>query len=92
MKQIRYSDHSRLQMVLRGATEEEVIMCIRAGKWESARMGKCRSRYQFDYNRVSLTNQKFYKYKTVEAIFADEPNEVAVITVKVYYSDEEANR
>jgi len=34
----------------------------------------------------------FIKYKTVEAIFADEPNEVAVITVKVYYSNEEADR
>ena len=40
MKPIRYSDHARLQMVLRGATEEEVTKIIRAGKWEIAKMGK----------------------------------------------------
>ena len=89
MKTIRYSDHARLQMVLRGATEEEVTMTIRAGKWGAAKMGKFRSRHQFDFYRVSLTNQKFYKYKTVESVFAEEPNEIAVITVKVYYSNEE---
>jgi hypothetical protein len=89
MKPIRYSDHARLQMVLRGATEEEVAMAISAGEWESGKMGKSRSKYRFDFNRVSLTNQEFYKYKTVEPIFADEPNELVVITVKVYYFNEE---
>ena len=89
MKPIRYSDHARLQMVLRGATEEEVALSIRTGKWGAAKMGKLQSRHRFDFNRVSLTNQKYYKYKTVESIFADEPNEIVVITVKVYYSNEE---
>jgi hypothetical protein len=90
VKAIRYSDHARLQMVLRGATEEEVTMTIRSGRWIAARVDKFRSRHQFDFNRVSLTNQKLYKYKTVEPIFAEEPNEIVVITVKVYYSNEEA--
>lgn len=89
MKPIRYSDHARLQMVLRGVTEEEVAMSIRTGKCGVAKMGKLQSRHQFDFNRVSLTNQKYYKYKTVESIFADEPNEIVVITVKAYYSNEE---
>ena len=77
-------------MVLRGATEEEVAIRIREGRWEPAKMGKFRSRHQFDFNRVSLTNQKYYKYKTVESIFAEEPNELVIITVKVYYFNEEA--
>jgi hypothetical protein len=89
MKPIRYSDHARLQMGLRGGTEDEVTMTIREGKWEGAKMGKFRSKYQFGFNRVSLTNQKFYKYKTVETIFAEEPNEIVIITVKVYYSNQE---
>jgi hypothetical protein len=89
MKPIRYSDHARLQMVLRGATEEEVTMAIRGGEWEAGKMGKSQSKYQFDFNKVSLTNQKFYKYKTVEPIFADEPSELVVITVKVYYFNKE---
>lgn len=65
MKMIRYSDHARLQMVLRGATEDEVAMAIETGKWEPAKMGKYRSKYRCDFNSISLTNQKFYKYKTV---------------------------
>ncbi len=89
MKPIRYSDHARFQMALRGATEEEVAMAIRAGGWEAGKLGKSRSKYQFDFNRVSATSQKCYKYKTVEPIFADETNELVVITVKVYYSNEE---
>ena len=87
MKPIRYSSHAKLQMVLRGATEEEVTTTIRAGKWKMTRVGKFRSRHQFDFNKVSLINKKFYKYKTIEPIFADEPNEIVVITVKVYYSN-----
>ena len=89
MKPIRCSDHARLQMVLRGATEEEVIMTIRAGKWEAAKMGKFRTKHQIDFNKIALTNKKFYKYKTIEPIFADESNEIVVVTVKVYYSNEE---
>jgi len=89
MKAIRFSDHARLQMILRGATEEEVTVAIRAAQREAARRGKFRSKYRFDFNRVSLTNQKFYKYKTVEPIFADESDELVVVTVKVYYSNEE---
>lgn len=77
-------------MALRGATEEEATKAIREGRWESVRMGKLRTKYLFGFNRISLINQKFYKYKTIEPIFADEPNEIVIITVKVYYSNEEA--
>lgn len=43
----------------------------------------------FDFNMASLINQKVYQFKTVEAIFTDESDEIVVITVKVYYSNEE---
>jgi hypothetical protein len=76
-------------MTLRGATEEELIKAIRDGRWEPARLGKFRSRYSFAFNRVSLVNQKYYNFKTIEPIFADEENEIVVVTVKVYYSNEE---
>jgi len=89
MKPIRCSHHAKMQMVLRGATEEEVTTTVKEGRWEAARLGKTKSKYQVGFNKISLLNQKFYKYKTVEAIFADEPNEIVVITVKVYYSNEE---
>ena len=89
MKPIRCSNHAALQMALRGATEKEVIAAIRLGKWGGARMGKLIAKYRFGFNMVSLINQKGYKFKTVEAIFTDEPDEIVVITVKVYYSNEE---
>lgn len=89
MKPIRISNHAKLQMYLRGASEEEVIQSIYSGKWEPAKMGKFQSKYRFDFNMVAPTNQIFYKYKTVEPIFADEPDEIVVITVKVYYANEE---
>ncbi|HAP66447.1 MAG TPA: hypothetical protein DCQ99_01230 [Nitrospinae bacterium] len=89
MKPIRFSNHARLQMNLRGASEEDVITTIRMGKWKSAKMGKFQSKYRFDFNKEALTNHRFYKYKIVEPIFADEPDEIVVITVKVYYSNEE---
>ncbi len=89
MKLINFSTHARLQMELRGAEESEVIKAIRSGVWESARRGKLQCRYRFDFNRTSPLNQKFYKYKTAEAIFVEEGERIVVITVKVYYSNKE---
>ena len=89
MKSISFSDHAKLQMILRGAKEEEVTITIRSGKWEAAKMGKLQTKHQFDFNKASLTNKIFYKYKTIEPVFADESNEIVVVTVKVYYSNEE---
>ncbi len=76
-------------MLLRGALEAEVIKAIDSGNRESAKMGKIQTKYRFDFNKTAPTNQQFYKYKTVEPIFADEHDEIVVITVKVYYSNEE---
>lgn len=74
-------------MDLRGASEEDVTKAVRLGRWEPAKMDKLQSKYRFDFNKIALTNQKFYKYKIVEPIFTDEPNGIVVITVKVYYSN-----
>lgn len=52
-------------------------------------MGKFQTKYSFAFNKTAPINQQFYKYKTVEPIFADEQDEIVVITVKVYYSNEE---
>ncbi|MBI4699208.1 MAG: DUF4258 domain-containing protein [Nitrospirae bacterium] len=81
MKPAKFSDHAKLQMTLRGASEEEVITAIRSARWEPAKPGKLKTKYRFDFNKVSLTNQKIYKYKTVEPIFADENDRIVVITV-----------
>lgn len=76
-------------MLLRGASEEEVMTTINSGNWTGAKLGRFTTKHQFEFNRVSLTNKKFYKYKTIEPIFVEEQNEIVVVTVKVYYSNEE---
>ena len=75
MKPIRFSDHAQLQMSLRGASGEEVKIAVNSEQWESAKNGKFKTKYKFDFNRLALANQKFYKYKTVEPVFADEQND-----------------
>ena len=89
MKPIRFSNHAREQADLRGATTDEIIDAIRMGTWQSALRGKFESKKRFGFNQISPINQKHYRFKTVEAIFADEPEVIGVVTVKVYYSNEE---
>ena len=89
MKEIIFSLHARLQMSLRGASEEEVIKAVTAGQWKPAKQGKLQSQQAFDFNNEAPTNMKFYKLKIVEPIFAEEAERVVIITVKVYYSNTE---
>jgi len=70
MKPIRFSEHSELQMILRGATKKEIEISVRSGQWEHAKAGKFKTKHCFDFNSASPVNQKFYKYKTIEPIFA----------------------
>jgi len=88
VKGIRVSAHAKKQMILRGASEDEVCTAIHSGQWEQAKAGKFQAKYCFDFNANSPINQQFYKYKKVEPVFADEPYEIVVITVKVYYFNE----
>jgi len=89
VKPIRFSNHAELQMLLRGASKEEVEIAVRTGEWKSAKSGKFKTKHCFDFNLTSPLNQKFYKYKIVEPIFTDETNAIIIITVKVYYTNEE---
>ena len=72
MKPNYFSNHAKSQMILRGATEEEVEIAVRAGKREPAKLGKLKPRQSFAFNSCSPINQKFYKYKIVEGIFNNE--------------------
>ena len=87
MKPVRFSEHALSQMELRGASTGEVETALSKGNWESAKMGKLQTKYTFDFNKVSLMNNRSYRYKTVAPVFAEEADEIVVITVKVFYSD-----
>ena len=88
MKPIRVSRHARARMLLRGATEAEVTATIHAGLWQPAREGKLEARLEFAVGAVSPTNQKAYASKIVHVVFADDPDEILVVTVVVYYEGE----
>ncbi len=72
-------------MRLRGATETEVKETIETVPWQPAKRGKYQTRKTFEFGQPSPVNQQIYPFKTVHTIFADEPNQIVVITVLVYY-------
>ncbi len=89
MKPIRLTIHVEKRARLRGATRDEITETIRTARWSSAFGNKLLAKKRFAFDQQSPVNQKQYRYKKVEAIFVDEPKEIVVITVKVYYSNEE---
>ncbi len=90
MKEIRFTHHALQQMHLRGADAREVVSAIMDSRWKNARTGYRSCKARFEFNAVSPVNNQRYKYKTVEVVLADEPLQIVVITVKVYYSNLEA--
>ena len=79
--------HAKDRLVLRGATADEITRAVREGAWESARRGKWHSTLRFAFHEASPVNGVVYTYKTVDVVFADEPERIVVVTVKVYYHD-----
>jgi hypothetical protein len=88
-KVIRLTKHAEQQAELRGATEDEIADVIRTISWGSASRGRYQPRKHLVFDQVSPVNQKYYRFKTVHPFFVDEEEEIVVITVKVYYSNEE---
>jgi len=86
-KPIIISRHAAQQMAQRGATLEETEQTIRTGSWQPAQRGKWHTRRVFPFDGVSPVNGQHYAYKTVDAVFADDPASIVVVTVKVYYHD-----
>ena len=89
MKTIRFSRHALDQMRLRGATREEVVETIESTPWQSAKRGKLQARKTFAFGGPSPISQQVYPFKTVHAVFADEPDEIVIVTVLVYYGERE---
>ena len=87
MKTIHFSQHALDQMRLRGATQEEVKETVETTPWQPAKRGKYQVRKTFTFGRPAPINQQIYPSKTVHAIFADEPDEIIIVTVLVYYGE-----
>jgi hypothetical protein len=82
-KSIRLSGHARGQIFFRGGTEQEVVEAIRTAPWQPAELGRLESRKDFPVN--AEWNRRRYVTKRVRHIFVNEPNEIVVVTVYVYY-------
>jgi len=87
MKSIHFSRHALDQMRLRGATQSEVREAVETVPWQSAKRGKHQVRRSYSFEMPSPINQQVYPFKTVHVIFADEADEIVIVTVLVYYGD-----
>ena len=85
---IALSVHAKDRLVQRGTTAEEVANTVREGDWQPAKRGKQHAAKRFEFGGLSPVNGLPYRYKTVDVVFADEPECIFVVTVKVYYSNE----
>ena len=79
MKVIRLSGHARLRIGQRGATGLEVAETIRQSPWVEA--GQGRKECQKDF----IFGGEMYATKRVRPIFVENPQEILVVTVYVYY-------
>lgn len=61
------------------------MLAIQTGVWQPAKKGRIHAQYLGDFNDISPVNQKFYRWKTVDAIFVQEQDKIEVVTVIVYY-------
>ncbi|MFZ2357675.1 MAG: hypothetical protein WAW67_07660 [Candidatus Omnitrophota bacterium] len=82
-KSIRLSQHASEQAKYRGCTEEEIRQTIRASQWEKAELGRLQCRKDFAFNKI--WNDKEYETKQVKPVFAEEKDEIVVVTVYAYY-------
>ncbi|KPK50731.1 MAG: hypothetical protein AMK72_01450 [Planctomycetes bacterium SM23_25] len=82
-KPVRLSAHAASYRTKRGFTAEEVEQAIREAPWQEAQRGRTECRLDFAFD--GTWNGKSYATKQVRPIFAEEANEIVVVTVYTYY-------
>ncbi len=82
-KRIIFSNHSKLQMIERGALKAEIIETIKMGEEVPAKLGRKAYRKNFQYK--NYWNGKFYHIKQVMPVIIEEKESIIVITVYTYY-------
>jgi hypothetical protein len=80
---IRLSIHAVQQMAERGATADEVADTIRTGAREAAKRGRTGFRKTYPYGKA--WSNKSFANKQMLAIVVEEPTEIVVVTVYVFY-------
>lgn len=82
-KAVRLTKHAEGYSRTRGFLFEEVRAAIRQGEWRPTEQGRWETEIESVYN--SDWNGRRFKTKKVRPIFVEEPGEIVVITVYVYY-------
>ena len=82
-KPIRLSGHAKQQLGFRCASEQDVVDTVRTSEWEKAGLERLECRKNFSFN--GEWNGKFNATRQVRPIFLQEPFEIVVVTVYVYY-------
>ena len=83
MKPIRLTKHAQGYLGRRGFTVAEVEQAIRQSAWEPADLERLRCQMEFPFGKE--WNGRSYATKQVRPIFVDEPTEIVVVTVYVFY-------
>lgn len=82
-KRIIFSNHAKIKMTDRGASEDEVLKAIKEGSSEPARKNRIMFRRNLPFN--ATWRGKYYSVKQVAPVVAAQNDELVVITVYVYY-------
>ena len=82
-KGIRLSRHAAEYGPVRGFAVEEVETAIRLASWTQAAEARWACEHDFEFQGV--WNGKRFQTKRVRPIFVEEPEEIVVVTVYVYY-------
>lgn len=82
-KPIVITDHARVRMRERGASEENVLAAVRIGEREPARDGREICRLTLEFNQE--WDGKYYGAQQVAAVIVEEEHEIVVVTVLTFY-------
>ena len=78
-----------MRALQRGASPEEIAVCIREEPATLLEGNRRQSAITLPFHNQSPVNQKFYSFKRIEVIFVEEEREIVVVTIKVLYFDRE---
>lgn len=70
----------------------EVESVLRTALWEPAQGRRFQARATSAFDRESPVNGRVYAFKTVHVVFADDPEELVVVSVLVYYGNREPSQ
>jgi len=92
MKEIILSRHAEHRAIQRGTTKEEIEQCLQENSKLMCENNRFSRKKTFLFEAISPMNNRYYRFKTVEVISIEEADKIIVVTVKVYYSNEEEQK